>query len=417
MIVVGGGPVGMTAATACAQAGLEVVVLEQSPVVATDWRASTFHPPTLELLDELGVAGQMHAEGLAVPVYQFRDRQDGLVAEFDFSVLADETSFPYRLQLNQQHLVRMLGQRLRTALAAQVRFGMRVIGIEQDGATVTVIATDGTSYERITGSHVIGADGAHSTVRQVLGVDFEGFTYPERFLIASISADMRQLLPGIADVNYISDPDEWLFVLRTPESWRIVYPVSAERTTDEALHPDVIQAHLQGVAPNPAGYSIVDQQLYNVHQRIAGQFRAGKVVLVGDAAHVNSPLGGVGLNSGIHDAVDVARRIARIRTESADTGSELDEFASVRRQIAIEYVQTDTERNTERLFERDPERRTANHAELRAVADDPDKARAWCRRASLLESVRRFGIGTPPTGSGGVSQPAQLAGPAIGTST
>jgi 2-polyprenyl-6-methoxyphenol hydroxylase-like FAD-dependent oxidoreductase len=261
---------------------------------------------------------------------------------------------------------------------------------------VTVIADTADGPRRFAGSHLIGADGAHSSVRRLMEIPFDGFTYPERFLIASTSADMAQLLPGIAAVNYIADPDEWLFLLRTPESWRAVYPVPAGMSNDEALDPTEIQRHLQGIAPKADGYGLRDCQIYNVHQRVADVFRAGNVVVIGDAAHVNSPLGGVGLNSGIHDAVDVCRRNVRIRNEAADADLELDLFARIRRQVAVEYVQADTKRNTERLYERDEQQRQANYAELRAVAADTDRARAWCRRASLLESARRFGIGLSP---------------------
>lgn len=398
----------MTAAAGLVQAGVPVVLVEATPTVQTDWRASTFHPPTLELLDGIGIADRMLAEGLRVPVYHFRDRgrwfggergsdgADGLVASFDFGLLADETPFPFRLQLNQQHLVRMLAERLDGERLATVRFGTKAVELRQDSGGVTLVVESDRRREELRGSHLIGADGARSTVRGLLGIPFEGFTYPERFLIVSTSADLGALLPGIADVNYVADPDQWLFLLHTPESWRAVYPLPASVSEAEAKDPDRIQAHLQAIAPKPDGYEITDHQLYSVHQRVAATFRAGNVVLVGDAAHVNSPLGGVGLNSGIHDAVDVTRRIARIREDSRDADRELDLFATLRRQVALEYVQADTNRNTQRVSERDPDRRRANYDELRAIAADPDRARAWCRRASLLESVQRFGIGARP---------------------
>ncbi|MFC4108240.1 FAD-dependent oxidoreductase [Micromonospora zhanjiangensis] len=399
--VVGGGPVGMTAAVALAQQNVPVVLVEAEPVPKTDWRASTFHPPTLELLRELGVVDRMRAEGLPVPRYQFRDRRAGLVAEFDFGVLRDETAYPYRLQLNQQHLVRMLAERLAELPAADLRFGCRAVAVEpeRDGVTLTVETGGGT--ERLRCAYLVGADGAGSTVRGLLDIPFDGFTYPERFLIVSTSVNFRELLPDIADVNYIADPEEWLFLLRTPESWRAVYPVPARQSREQATDRDEMQAHLQGIAAHPPGYPIEDHQLYNVHQRVAATFRLGDCLLIGDAAHINSPLGGVGLNSGIHDAMDLSRRLVRILRHGADPGPELDAFAELRRRVAVEYVQADTRRNTERLNERDEAKRRAHHDELRAVAADPDRSRAWCRRASLLESVHRFGIGEPPAGPGG----------------
>jgi 2-polyprenyl-6-methoxyphenol hydroxylase-like FAD-dependent oxidoreductase len=312
VVVVGGGPVGMTAAANLARLRVPVVLVEAEPVLKTDWRASTFHAATLDLLERIDITGQMLAEGLVVPIYQFRDRLEGVVAEFDFGLLKDETRHPYRLHLNQQHLVRMLHQRLLGRDGVEVRLGARVTGVRDgpDAATVELSTAEGA--RRLRASFVIGADGAASTVRQSLGIGFDGYTYPERFMIASTTVHLRDLIPDLADVNYVADPEQWVFILRTPESWRLVYPVPVEQSPDEATAPARLQAQFQRLAPYPSGYPVVDRQLYSVHQRVAGSFRAGRVVLAGDAAHINSPIGGVGLNSGIHDVMDVTARIGRI---------------------------------------------------------------------------------------------------------
>lgn len=396
VIVVGAGPVGMTSAVALALHGIPVVLVEAGAVAQTDWRASTFHPPTLELLSELGVVEQMHAEGLRVPRYQFRDRREGIVAEFDFGLIAGETRYPYRLQINQQHLVRMLVARSADLDHVTLRFGCRATGVHQDADGVNVELQTPDGVQQIRGSYLLGADGATSVVRNQLGISFDGFTYPERFLIVSTSVDMRQPLPDIADVNYIADPQEWLFVLRTPESWRVVYPLPAGQSREAAIDPAELQQHLQSIAKHEPGYPIEDFQVYNVHQRVARSFRQGRAMLIGDAAHINSPLGGVGLNSGIHDAMDLSRRLARILLDGAEARPELDTFEELRHRVAVEYVQADTKRNTERLSERDESKRREHYSELSAIAADPERARAWCRRASLLESVQRFGIGLPP---------------------
>jgi 2-polyprenyl-6-methoxyphenol hydroxylase-like FAD-dependent oxidoreductase len=397
VIVVGAGPVGMTAAAALVGQGVPVTVVEAAPRPSPDWRASTFHAATLELLEEIDITGRMHDEGLVVPKYQFRDRAEGLVAEFDLGLLADETRYPYRLQINQQHLVRFLYDRLRQEEGAALFFGSRFVAAEQheqDGIEVTIETPDGRRTLRA--SHLIGADGPRSSVRRSLDIPFEGHTYTERFLIVSTTVDMRERLPGIAEVNYVADPEEWLFILRTPESWRVLWPVPAEVSAEEATRPEVMQARLQGVAPYADGYPIVDHQIYSVHQRVAGAFRRGNAFLAGDAAHINSPMGGVGLNSGIHDAMDLTRRLVRVRRGATDAEAEFDAFAECRRRVALEYVQADTERNTQRMRERDETLRRRNQAELRAIAADPVRARSWLRRVSLLESVRRFGIGVPP---------------------
>ncbi|HEY0542274.1 MAG TPA: NAD(P)/FAD-dependent oxidoreductase [Actinoallomurus sp.] len=395
VVVVGAGPVGMTAAAALVRRDVPVIVVEAAPRPSPDWRASTFHAATLELLEEIEITGRMHDEGLVVPKYQFRDRTEGLVAEFDLGLLADETRYPYRLQLNQQHLVRFLYERLLRDDKAELLFGSRFAAAEQtaDGIEVTIETSEGPRVLRA--SYLIGADGPRSAVRRSLEIPFEGHTYTERFLIVSTPVDMREQLPGIAEVNYIADPEEWLFILRTPESWRVLWPVPAEVSAEEATRPEVMQARLRGVAPRAEGYPIIDHQIYSVHQRVAGAFRRGGAFLIGDAAHINSPMGGVGLNSGIHDAFDLTRRLVRIRGGASDAEAELNAFAESRRRIALEYVQADTERNTQRMRERDETLRLRNQAELRSIAADPARARSWLRRVSLLESVQRFGIGVP----------------------
>lgn len=394
--VVGGGPVGMTAAAALVSAGVPVVLVELNDEPRPDWRASTFHAATLELLETIGITEQMHDEGLVVPTYQFRDRRDGLVAEFDFRLLSDVTRYPYRLQLNQQHLVRMLHDRLRDEPTAQLLFGTRLTGLRLDdgGAVLTGQGPDGE--REIAASYVIGADGPRSTVRGALGVEFDGFTYPERFAITSTSVDLQELLPDLGHVNYVADPEQWLFILRTPESWRVVWPVPPGLSDDDARDPELLQSQLQAVAHRPGGYPVIDHQVYGVHQRVASSFRVGPVLLAGDAAHINSPIGGVGLNSGIHDAMDATRRIVRILHGDADPEPELDTYDRIRRTVAVEYVQADTQRNTDRLRERDESVRRRHQDDMRAIAADPERARAYIRRVSLLESVQRFGIGTPP---------------------
>jgi 2-polyprenyl-6-methoxyphenol hydroxylase-like FAD-dependent oxidoreductase len=386
----------MTTAAALASEGIEVLILERSSEPQTDWRASTFHAATMELLESIDITPAMLAEGLMVPRYQFRDRRAGLIAEFDLTLLADETRYPFRLQLNQQRLVKLLWDRLLADSLVEMRFGSEVTGVRQlaDSVEVTVQTADGE--HSVAGAYVIGADGPSSAVRRQSSIAMEGFTYEERFLIASTSLDMQELLPDIAEVNYISDPDEWLFILRTPDAWRILWPIPTGMDDEFALSGAEIQRHLLSVAPVEGGYPVIDSQLYRVHQRVAESFRDRRVVLVGDAAHLNSPVGGVGLNSGIHDAFDLTRRLARILKADAAVDDELDAFADVRRQVAVEYVQADTVRNTNRMREKDPVLREESAAELRTIAADPESARKWLRRVSLLESVRRFGIGLTP---------------------
>lgn len=397
IVIVGAGPVGLSAAAALSHFGIQSVVLERTDQPQTDWRASTFPAATLELLTQINITGGMLAEGLQVPRYQFRDRTEGLVAEFDLGVLSDETPYPFRLQLNQQRFVAMLYEQLTADPNVTLLFGSEATSISQwpGSAVVAVSGSDGpTDIEAL---YVIGADGPASVTRKSAGITMEGITFEERFLIVSTPWDLRDLLPGICEVNYISDPDEWLFILRTPDAWRVLWPVGPDVSDDVATDPQTIQKRLQSVAKAATDYPIIDTQIYRIHQRVATTFRDDRVLIIGDAAHLNSPVGGVGLNSGIHDAFDLACRLDRIMNADADADAELNTFAAVRRKVALEYVQADTQRNTDRMRERDPELRSASATELREISADLDKSRNWLRRVSLLESVQKYGIGRPPS--------------------
>ena len=388
VVVVGGGPVGMTAALALARAGIPVLLLEAGDELSRESRASTFHPPTLEMLHRLGVADELVAAGLKAPFFQHRDRNEGLVAEFDLGVLAGDTRFPFRLQCEQSMLTPIILGRLQQMDHVTVRFGHRVTGVHHDGTgRVIVRAQTADGEEEFAAPWVIGADGAHSPVRTSLGLAFDGLTYPNRYLVVTTGLDLSEVVPGIAYVNYISDPSEWFVLLRTHREWRALYPVGLEEPDETLTNDDAVQRIMQGIAPRAQGYPIRHVTLYRVHQRVASSFRAGRVLLAGDAAHLNNPLGGMGMNSGIHDAYLLARSLARVWHQAADD-SVLDEWAEDRRRTFVEHVQRTSDRNFSAIREHDSTARKESQDRLRAIAADPELARTYLLESSMLESVR-----------------------------
>jgi 3-(3-hydroxy-phenyl)propionate hydroxylase len=386
VVIVGAGPVGLTAALALARRNLPVTLLTAEKEPVKELRGSTFHPPTLDLLDEFGIVDRMIEMGLKAPTWQFRDRETGPVATFDLSLLAGDTSHPYRVQCEQWKLMRLLEDELRKVPGTDIRFGHEATGVRQNSDSVIVVAKTDAEEVCVTGRYVIAADGAHSAVRQSLGVEFEGFTYPELFLIASTAFHFETSLPGIAFVNYIADPFEWLVLLRVPDLWRVLVPAPANADRAQLLSDESLQGVLQRVVPRTEPYTIAHRSLYHVHQKVAKDFRCGRVFLAGDAAHINNPLGGMGMNGGIQDAFNLVDKLAEVYAGADDRL--LDRYARQRRAVAVEAVQQQTHRNQQIISERDPATRQKALDDMRRIAADKNAARDYLLRSSMIASMR-----------------------------
>jgi 3-(3-hydroxy-phenyl)propionate hydroxylase len=387
VVVVGAGPVGLTAALALARRGIPAVLLAAESELVMELRGSTFHPPTLDLLDEFGIVPRMIEVGLIAPTWQFRDRETGPVATFDLSLLKGDTSHPYRVQCEQWKLMRFLKEELEKIPGTDIRFGHQIALVRQDSDGATVTADTVSGPVSISGRYVIAADGARSAIRRSLGVEFEGFTYPELFLIASTDFRFEDTLTDIAYVNYIADPLEWLVLLRVPELWRVLVPAPENADREQLLSDESLQRVLQRVVNRPGPYRIAHRSLYPVHQRVAKSFRHGRVVLAGDAAHINNPLGGMGMNGGIQDAFNLADKLKAIWAGADDRL--LDRYDRQRRTVAVEAVQQQTHRNQKIISERDPATRQKALDALRRTAADKASAREYMLRSSMIASVRR----------------------------
>jgi 3-(3-hydroxy-phenyl)propionate hydroxylase len=386
VIIVGAGPVGLTAALALHRRGIPTTLLAAEPQLVMELRGSTFHPPTLDLLDEFELVPRMIEVGLKAPTWQFRDRETGPVATFDLALLAGDTNHPYRVQCEQWKLMQFLEEKLRQE-GVELRFGHEVTAVRQDDDGVTVVVTTSSGPVEIKGRYVMAADGARSAVRRSLGVEFEGFTYAELFLIASTDFPFENTLTDIAYVNYIADPLEWLVLLRVPGLWRVLVPAPENSDREKLLTDDNLQAMLQRVVPRSEPYKIAHRSIYHVHQRVAKSFRHGRVLLAGDAAHVNNPLGGMGMNGGIQDAFNLADKFKAIWAGADDRL--LDRYDRQRRTVAVEAVQQQTHRNQQIISERDPETRKKSLDAMRKVAADKTSAREYMLRSSMIASMRR----------------------------
>ena len=386
--IVGGGPVALALALLLARQGITVAAFEAEERLAEDLRASTFHPPTLDMLDTLGLGAPLVAQGLVCPHWQVRLHPSGERAVFDLSVLKGETAHPYRLQAEQWKLSRLLLEALQAEPNATVAFGLRGAGLEQDeaGATVTFDAVDGHS-EQVRARLVVGADGSRSFVRRALDLTFDGQTYPETTILATTTFPFEQHLEGLSNVSYCWKDGGNFSLLKVPGRWRVsIYP-REDIPVDEQSTPEAIDAALQEIVPRAEPYDVMENRPYRVHQRIVPHYRVGRVALAGDAAHLNSPAGGMGLNGGLHDAFELAAAIGDILRRGAGL-DRLDLYDRRRRPVAAEQILAQADRNRARMRERDPEKRLEILRGLQAIAADREKLKAHLLRSSMIEGLR-----------------------------
>lgn len=385
VVIVGAGPVGLVAAAVLVARKVPVLVLEAGQELSGEMRGSTFHAPTLDLLDTLGAAKAMIADGIVAPRMQYRSRDQGIIADFDFGVLADVTRHPFRLQCEQFKLTRILYALLRDDPYFSLRFDARVTGCEERGEDVEVALENG---ERVEGSYVLGADGARSVIRKSSGIEFEGFTWPERFLVLSTPFDFAEIIPHLADVSYYADPEEWFFLLRVPGVWRAMFPVPADVSDEATMTDDYARARYGRIVAGRDDYPLRHRTLYRVHQRVAQTFRQGRILLAGDAAHINNPLGGMGLNGGVHDAFNLGEKLAAVWHGEAPAEL-LDLYDRQRRGVTVEHVQRQTIANKQNLEAREPAAQRAFRERMAEAAADSTKAHAYLMGVSMINSLRR----------------------------
>lgn len=387
VLIAGGGPVGLCLGYLLARKGVSVRVLEAEEAIAKDLRASTFHPPTLDMLAEFGIAGELMSRGLVCPSWQVRLHPSGERAVFELKTLADVTAHPFRLQCEQWKLSEALEMRLRREGSARLDFGARLAGFEQDSGGVTAKVARGDKTETLRAQFLVGADGARGGVRKMLDLNFDGQTYPETTLLVTTTFPFEEYLEGLSNVSYCWKAGGNFSLLKVPGRWRVsIYP-REDRSIEEQLSEESVEASLQEIVPRAARYTVLEKRDYRVHQRIVPRYFSGRVALAGDAAHLNSPAGGMGLNGGIHDAFELAAALSEI-LGGADPETRLDLYDRRRRPVAKEQILEQADRNRARMREKDPEKRREILAGLQATAADPARLRAYLLKSSMIEGLR-----------------------------
>jgi len=391
VIVAGAGPVGLLTALALAAQDVPVLVLEAEPGLTVDLRAGTYHPPSLEMMAPYGITADMLKTAIKVPRWQIRDRKEGVIVEWDVSLIKDLTPYPYRLHLEQHRLTPIMYSKLKDCPNAEVRFSHEVTDFSQSAESVTVTAQTPAGIEKFGARWLVGADGGRSAVRKCMGVAFDGYTWPERFLVASTTYDFEP--HGYRLNTYVADPVDWSAMFKMPGNgpaglWRVLFPVLPDDDEAAARSEDNVERLMQGFQPKAGRYEIQYKSLYKVHQRVAGQFRVGRALLAGDAAHVNNPIGAFGLNGGIHDAINLAGKLGKVCRGEGEERL-LDLYVRQRRTVNLEYVQEYSIRNLKRLTASTEAERRTNFDELRQAASTVEGARNFLLISSMIASVRR----------------------------
>ena len=301
--------------------------------------------------------------------------------------MSPDTKHPYRLQCEQWRLGELLYARLTTNPLVTIRLGTKAVAARQsaDGVELDVTLPDGGS-ETIAGTFLVGADGIGSIVRQAIGAAFDGITIPELFLTLSTTYDFRQAMPDLSNISYLSDPREWYVLIRTASVWRALFPVDAALDDKDVTSPGRGERLLQGAVPRSQPYEVTHRTAYRVHERVASTYVKGRMVIAGDAAHVNNPLGGMGLNGGIHDAFNLCSKLIEvIRGAPLDRWNATAASAARLRSMSSSRPRSATARSSTRS---DPAARRAYHDELRGIVADPEKHRGYVMRTSMIQSLR-----------------------------
>ena len=386
VLIVGAGPVGLLAANALVEKSIDMYICDKLNAPVEELRASTFHPPTLDLLEPLGLTSAVLENGLKSPEWQIRFHETGDRVVFDLSVLKADTNHPYRVQCEQAHLAAAARAKLGRA-GIEVNYGCQVEDIVDKGAFVeTTLINRGVRF-RIRSRYLIGADGAQSIVRGHVTSTFPGHTYPETTILATTDFPFENHLEGLSNINYVWWEKGTFSLLKLPDLWRCSLYPDSEETLEEALEEAAIRRKLSRITPEAAACNINVIRPYRVHMKIADEFCRNRIVLAGDAAHLNSPSGGMGMNGGIHDALmlsDALELSLRANDETA-----LPRYAAARRATALEDILQAADRNRSRMQEKEPGKRRDIFNELKTITEQTETARSYLLKTSMIEGLRK----------------------------
>lgn len=372
VIISGAGPVGLVTALGLARAGVKVTLVDAAPAINDSPRAAIYYPTTLDVLERYGLLEDALRVGYKSTEFQFRSPREDTVISLDSSILEGMVRYPYNLHLGQHILADLVLQHLSRYPNAEVRWNTNLVGLEQDqrGVTVKVETADGP--QELRADWLVGSDGARSTVRRLLDLSFDGHTWPDRFVATNVRFDFEKY--GFAPINQVSDPVNWAVVARLGQEniWRCTFGEDPSLPEDEVLRR--VPERYAAILPGPDSYEIVAASPYRVHERCVPAMRVGRALLAGDAAHICNPCGGMGLTTGIIDAVELADALSAVIARQRDD-TVLDFYSEERLRVFRECTSPTASHIKRVLSEKDPHKRHEDEQAYRSAAGNVDIGR------------------------------------------
>ena len=398
VIIAGAGPVGLVTALGLAQKGISVLVLEKNSIeVPPQWRGSTIHPPTLAIFDELGLADEIIAGAIKVEVLQYRDLEIEEVVNFGYDCLDGQVKFPFRLQFEQYKILKLLRTAASSNSKIEIKYNTLIESVTQDSDGVSVQVTNNGATHILRADWLVGADGSHSAVRKALGIELDGFTYPYPTTVVATPFKFEDHFAGLAPVTYWSGPTGRLSMIRTPDIWRIAMTTPlegvdissddrgsiSEPTQDFIVAIDLLLSRLPGVSL--ADLELKQYEVYRSHQRIAREFSVDRVALAGDAAHLTTTNGGMGLNSGVQDAAALVKALEAAIAQNSS--GPISQYARERKEFCTNFLQPTTTTNHKTVDNPDYEARKSRLTELLADTNNPEVVKQVIARASMISEL------------------------------
>ncbi len=398
VIVVGAGPVGLVTALGLAQKGVKVLVLEKNSIeVPPQWRGSTIHPPTLAIFDELGLADEIISGAIKVEVLQYRDLEITDVVNYDYSCLVGIVKFPFRLQFEQYKVLKLLRNAAALDSNIDIRYESLIESVSQDSDGVSVVVNQAGTKHTLRADWLVGADGSHSAVRKALNIELDGFTYPYPTTVVATPFKFEEHFLGLAPVTYWSGPTGRLSMIRTPDIWRIAMTTPldgvdissddrgsiSQPSRDFIVAIDLLLKLLPGVSL--ADLELKQYEVYRSHQRIAREFSVKRIALAGDAAHLTTTNGGMGLNSGVQDAAALVKALVAAISQNSD--QPISQYAKERKEFCADFLQPTTTTNHKTVDNPDYEARLARLNELMAETSKPEIVKQVIARASMISEL------------------------------